>query len=155
MAATGMAQSKHALVGTWKLVSARAMNDKGEVLGTAGPNSVGLLTYTADGWMSAVVDVAVPSVPKPPSTLPAREEQSSQASRRFGAYAGSYTVNGDKVTHHIEVAWIQDVVSTDQVRSVRFEGSHLILRGGFLVNGVMTGNGELIWERLKPRTTDN
>ena len=142
------------LVGTWKLVSARAINDAGEVLGAAGPNSVGLLTYTADGWMSALVDVAIPSLPRPPSTLPAREEESSQASRIFGAYAGSYTVNGDKVTHHIEVAWIQDVVNTNQVRSVRFEGNHLILRGGFLVNGVMTRNGELVWERMKPKTTD-
>jgi hypothetical protein len=37
------------------------------------------------------------------------------------------------VIHHIEVAWVQNLVNTDQARSVKLEGDRLTLRGGFLV----------------------
>jgi Lipocalin-like domain len=55
MAATEMAQSKHALVGTWKLVSATDTSEKGGVRDSMGPNPIGFLTYAADGRVSVVM----------------------------------------------------------------------------------------------------
>jgi Lipocalin-like domain len=92
---------------------------------------------------------------KPFSTFPPPAEEGAAALITFGAYAGTFTCTGEKVIHHIEVAWVQNFVNTDQERSVTLQGDRLILRGGFLVNGVMSGaNSELVWERLKPKTTD-
>ncbi len=71
------------------------------------------------------------------------------------AYAGSYSVTGDKVIHHIEVAWVQNLVNTDQVRSVKLDVDRLTPRGGLLVRGVMYDAGsELVWERVKAQTTN-
>ena len=153
MAATGTAQSKHALVGTWKLVSFRTTNEKGEGRDVYGPSPIGFLTYTADGRFSVTM---AHTARKPFShTPPFSNEEKAGAFDTFFAYAGSYTFNDDQAIHHIEAASYQDFVNTDQVRSVKLESDRLTLRGGFLVGGVMYGantNTELVWERLKPET---
>src|SRR5690242_18744871 len=52
----GLAQSKNALVGTWKLISATDTTDKGQVMKDGyGRNPTGLLTYTTDGRMMAII----------------------------------------------------------------------------------------------------
>src|SRR6202162_1743207 len=56
MSSIGSAQSKKMLVGTWKLVSASNVTDKGIVNNEPyGRNFTGLLTYTSDGRMMALV----------------------------------------------------------------------------------------------------
>jgi hypothetical protein len=142
--------SKESLVGTWKLVSNTSTNDTGEVF-SFGPNPIGLLTYTADGRMSVV---NARSDRKPPSIPPSIEER-AEAFLTCGAYAGSYTVDGDKVVHHIEVCSVQNIGDTDQVRTAKLEGDRLTLRGGFAVKGVIrAAKSELVWERLKLETTN-
>ena len=82
-------------------------------------------------------------------------EERAETFSRFAAYAGSYTVTGDKVILHIEVAWVQNVVDTDQVRSVELQGDRLTLRGGWSVDGgAPVGDQELVWERMRSETTD-
>jgi Lipocalin-like domain len=52
----GFAQSKADLVGTWKLISVTDTTDKGQVIHNVyGVNPPGLLTYTADGRMMAII----------------------------------------------------------------------------------------------------
>jgi hypothetical protein len=70
-------------------------------------------------------------------------------------YAGSYTFTGDKVIHHIEASSIQNIVNTDQVRSVTFQGDRLTLRVGPCTGrgGVRIAYTDYVWERLKPETT--
>ena len=52
---SGMAQSKNALVGTWKSVSMTNLTDKGEVGNASVRHRTGLLTFTADGRMMAII----------------------------------------------------------------------------------------------------
>ena len=145
-----IAQTKESLVGTWKLVCVTYTDGKGEVhQNVMGQNPTGFLTYTAEGRVSVIIayDGRKPFADSSPSL-----EQTTEAFRTINAYAGSYTFTGDKVIHHIEVAWIQDLVNTDQVRSVKIEGDRLTLRGAFRVEGRPPdpGSPELVWERLKP-----
>ena len=50
------AQCKDSVVGTWKLLSNTATTEKGDVNKAAfGQNPSGLLTYTADGRMMAII----------------------------------------------------------------------------------------------------
>jgi len=52
----GLAQSKNALVGTWKLLSATETTKTGEVRDVSGwKNPTGLLTYTADGRVMVIM----------------------------------------------------------------------------------------------------
>ena len=54
-----------------------------------------------------------------------------------------------------EVAWVQNVVNTDQVRFVRLQGDRLTVREGWVLDGVTYGgNSELVWDRVKSETSD-
>ena len=147
-ASTTVAQSKESLVGTWKLVSVTVKNNKGELVNGYGPNPIGLLTYTTDGRMSVVM---ADSRRKPFSTDSPTATERAEAFDTLFAYAGSYTVAGGKVMHHIEIASAQELVNTDQERSINLQADRLTLKGGWLVDGVMyQPNNEVVWERLKP-----
>lgn len=151
---SGMAQSKASLVGTWKLVSATETTDKGEVKDPFGQNPTGFLTYTADGRVMTIITFGgrkpLSPFPDPPT------EEKAEAFTTLVAYAGSYTFSGDTVIHHIEACSIQNLVNTDMVRSVKLQGDRLTLWKKLLFadRGGPMANQELVWERMKPKTTD-
>jgi Lipocalin-like domain len=124
---SAMTQTKESLVGTWKLVSITQTTEKGEVEHFWGENPTGFLTYTSDDRVSVVI---AGSDRKPSSTSPPPSGQRPEGFPTFMAYAGSYTLAGDKVIHHIEVCSAQDLVNTEQVRSVKLQGNRLTLRWG-------------------------
>ena len=112
------------LVGTWKLVSASSTTSAGERSETPyGPSPVGFLTYTGDGRVTALISYGGR---KSLSWRPEQEEQ-AEAFKTFLAYAGRYTLSGDKVIHHIEISSIQNYVDRDLVRSVKFQGDQITL----------------------------
>ena len=137
------------LVGMWKLVSASSTASTGERSETPyGSSPAGFLAYTSDGRVTALISYGGR---KPlsvgGSTLATLEEQ-AEAFKTFFAYAGRYKLNGDKVTHHIEISSIQNYVDRDLVRTVKFQGDQIIL-----VTPPTSVNGriqtvELIWQRL-------
>lgn len=138
------------IVGTWRLVSASSTISNGERCETPyGLNPVGLLTYTAGGRVTALISYGER---KPLSfgggIMSSPVEEQAEAFKTFLAYAGRYTLRGDKVTHHIEISSIQNYVDKDLVRSVRFHGDRIILvTPPTLVNGKIQ-TLELIWQRL-------
>jgi len=127
---------------------------KGEVIEDAyGRNPTGFLTYTPDGRMMAIITW---SGRKRPSIWPAPAQEQAEAFSTFLAYAGRYTFSSDRVIHHIEAAWRQDWVNTDQVRFiVKLQDNRATLRTPPFVsiNGVRMANQELGWERLKVDST--
>lgn len=151
----GNAQSKDALVGTWKLVSATDTTEKGEVRGAYGPNPTGFITYTADGRMMAIITNDGRKPLSVPDQVSAPAEERAEAFATLVAYAGAYTVTGDKVIHHVEVAWMQNVVNMDLVRFiVNLQGDRVTLRTTpFSRGGVQVAHEDLVWERIKSETT--
>ena len=67
----------------------------------------------------------------------------------FFAYAGRYSVNSDKVVHHVEISSVQNWVNTDMVRLVKFDGDRITLRTPPLSVGGTTQATDLVWERVK------
>jgi hypothetical protein len=134
------------LVGTWKLVSASSTTSKGEQNKIPyGLNPVGFLTYTADGRVTALISYGGR---KALSGSGGTIEEQAEAFKTFLAYAGRYTLTGDKVTHTIEISSIQNYVDRDLIRSVKFEGDQITLvTPPTLVNGKVQ-TVELIWQRL-------
>ncbi len=151
----GAAQSKSSLIGTWKLVSVADTTEKGEVIrDRLGQNPTGFITYTAEGRMMAII---TKGGRKPLSTsdfISAPVEERAEAFATLVAYAGSYTFAGDKVIHHVQAAWMQNVVNTDFVRLiVKLDGDHLILRTTpFTRGGLHIAHEDLVWERVKPES---
>ncbi len=146
---TLMAQSPD-LAGTWRLVTCSAKLDSGErIANPYGPNPKGFLTYTRDGRMSAILSYGGR---KPLSTadrlLSSPEEQAS-AFATFFAYAGRYTIQSGRVTHHVEIASVENWVNTDLVRSLKLEGDRLTLTTPPTPVGGKMQTTELVWERVR------
>lgn len=138
------------LVGTWKLVSASSTATSGEQSEPPyGINPVGFLTYTEDGRVTALISYGgrkpLSIGAKPPLLL----EEQAEAFKTFLAYAGRYSLSGDKVIHSIEISSIQNYVNKELVRSVKFQGDRIVLvTPPTMVNGKIQ-TMELVWERLE------
>jgi Lipocalin-like domain len=148
--AAGNAQCNFSVVGTWKLVSVASTTDKDETNKAAlGQHPSGLLTYTADGRMMAIISDDGRKPLSIPDRVAAPAEERAQAYSTFMAYAGRYTFTCDKVVHHVEVASLQNWVNTDQTRFVTVVDNRLHVRNApQLRNGVMV-TLESVWERAK------
>lgn len=146
----GSAQSKKALIGTWKLISATETTTKGEVRAAYGWQNEGLLTYTADGRMMAITTKRGRKPLSVPDNIGAPAEERAEAFATMTAYAGSYTLKGDKIIHHIEVSSMPNAVNTDQVRLItNLTGNSLSLRILTMVNaGPQIAYREFVWERI-------
>ncbi len=153
----GSAQSgpiqKEMLVGTWKLVKASNVTDQGVVKDEPyGRNPIGFLTYTADGRMMALItDGGRKLLSKYWRAAPAEEK--AQAFSTSLSYAGTYTVSGNRVTHHVEASSDPNRVNKDLVRLiVKLLDDRVTLRtANSLVwdDGVQYAYQELVWDRMK------
>jgi hypothetical protein len=147
---TGNAQCKDSVVGTWKLVSVTAKTDKGDVdRAVLGQNPSGLLTYTADGRMMAIISDDGRKPLSIADRIVAPAEERAQAYSTFMAYAGRYTFTCDKVVTHVEVASLQNWVNTDQTRFVTLQGNRMFVRNTPMLRAGVMVNIESMWERLK------
>jgi hypothetical protein len=137
------------IVGTWKVVSVTAEDlETGERRDAWGSNPEGYINYAPDGRMM-VINVRGDRK-APAGRAPTREEAADLFDGML-AYAGTYTVEGDTVTHHIDISWNESWTGTKQVRVARFEGNrvHLsTLPGADLVTG-RHGTRVMTWEKVK------
>ena len=111
-----------------------------------GQGPSGVLTYGADGRMSALISYGG----RKPLSGRGLAEEDAQAFRTFLGYAGRYSVEGNQIVHHVEISSIQNYVGRDMVRTVKIDGDRIVLRTPPTpVNGKVQ-TVELIWERLEP-----
>jgi hypothetical protein len=140
------------LLGTWKLKSwVREVAGTGERYNQAGEHPDGYLSYSADGRMYAFI--LWDNLVRPRGAVPTDEER-VKLHQTMLAYAGTYTVEGDKVIHHLDASWDQTLTGTDQVRFFKLDGNILTIKTGpnrSLVDG-REGQAVLVWERVKPPT---
>jgi len=130
------------LYGTWKLVSYTARSESGEEARTFGQAPSGILNYGRDGRMFAMVvkDERL-------KVDASREPTDTEAAGLFhtmAAYGGTFTVAGDRVTHHVDISWNGSWTGTDQVRTFRIEGRRL-----FISSVQSDFVASLVWEKMK------
>jgi len=137
------------IVGTWRLRSHLQQTvETGESFHPRGNNPAGLLTYTADHRFSII---NVPDDRKSPASVLVTDQEALGLFRGLTAYAGRYSIAGDKVTHHVEVSWNQIWAGTDQVRRFKVEGDELTIVAG---PGLNPRDGKmaistLLWDRVR------
>ncbi len=108
------------LYGTWQLVSnTSTLVETGEHSDLFGPAPLGFLTYTPDGRMSAILCGS--SRPKPSDLAKVTDEERLKLYRTMTAYAGTFTLVGSTVTHHVEISSNGTWTGTDQVRQLTLE----------------------------------
>lgn len=140
------------LLGTWKLKSVvhevMATSEKVYELGEH-PN--GYLGYSADGRMCAIL--TADNRLKPLAANPT-DEQRIKLHQTMSAYAGTYTLQGDKVTHHVDISWNENWTGTEQIRFFKLDGNTFTIttppfkrpQDGREVRSV------LVWEKVKGST---
>jgi hypothetical protein len=143
------AQAADSIVGTWRLVSVIEEDTESKAVHKAfGENPLGFLTYTSDGHMTGIfTDPARTPAAGPKAT----DAEAAQLYRTMVAYAGRYTLEGDKITHHVAVSWNQAWNGTNQQRFIEIKDDHLTLKTPPFVSPA-TGKqiiSTLVWERTR------
>jgi len=113
--------AENPILGTWKLQSmVYEATATGERSNPFGDHPDGYLSYSADGRTYAIG--VVEDRPKPRDPVPTDEEKVKLQESMF-AYAGTYTADGKKVVHHVDISWNQSWTGTDLVRFYELDGN--------------------------------
>ena len=116
-----------ALLGSWRMISwKKEFVATGNAVDALGPDPQGFITYTADGRVSVIV---VPRDRPAPAELPPSDAEKVRLFDSLFAYAGTYTLDDDKVVHHLDTTWNQAWSGTDQVRFYKLAGKKLSIHG--------------------------
>ena len=138
-----------ALVGAWRLVSWENRAADGEVTRPMGPDPVGYLIYTADRRFSVMISRARRAPFAGRDLLGGSAEEKAAAVDGFTAYAGRYSFDGERVTHHVELSLFPNWVGGDQERSAQLSERRLVLRAGPLLLAGKQQVACLVWERVE------
>ncbi|MFM0341523.1 lipocalin-like domain-containing protein [Paraburkholderia fungorum] len=136
-------------LGMWKLQSFTTEDlATGQKTDLFGRHPSGYLSYGPDGRMYAIVVKEGRTAPT--DLVPTASERIDLYSG-LCSYAGTYSIEGDRVSHHIDVSWNQSWTGTTQVRQFRIDGKYLYLKTLPDKNPV-TGKestSELVWVKVE------
>jgi hypothetical protein len=93
--------NQHPLLGTWKLKSYVVTASTGEKSTPYGEHPAGYLGYSADGRMHAIGTSSGRILPPGPAL---KDEDRLALYETMFAYAGTYSLEGGKVTHHVDIS---------------------------------------------------
>ena len=135
------------LLGTWRLVSVlREDLRTGVKADFFGPDPIGYITYSADRRMMVVI---VRSDRQKPAGARATPAEADALWKSLVSYAGTFSIDGDEITHHVEVSWNESWTGTHQTRRFRLAEGRLTLEtppSPDPVDGVMSVRS-MVWER--------
>ena len=141
---------RDAVLGTWELVSYTAQdNHGGPVTYPLGRDALGLIMYTADGYMSAQLMRRDRPAFDRPEIAGGTPEQWAAAAAGYLAYSGPFTVDElvGVLHHQVTVSLIPNWLNHTQLRHSKLHGEHLTLsattRGTDNTETIST----LVWKR--------
>jgi hypothetical protein len=143
-----MGRANNPLLGTWKLRSYTREDAKtGEQSNPLGVHPGGYLNYSPDGRMMGILvgdNRKVPSGPIP------TDSEVIALFKGMVAYAGTYTIDGNRVTHHVDASWNEAWTGTQQTRFYKLDGSILTLTTALSRSGLGApmGVSTLVWQRV-------
>jgi hypothetical protein len=136
-------------IGSWVLLSIETQdaqtNDKNNLLGA---HPYGYLSYGSDCRVYAILTKESRIAP---AQLVPTDEESIGLYRGLISYAGTYSIDGSNIIHHIQASWNQAWTGTTQVQQFNVDGSTLFLRTG-LTKSPLTGkqgSTVLIWTKAQ------
>jgi hypothetical protein len=142
------------LVGAWTLLSWQIFGtDQATFTEPFGAHPVGLLLYTADGWMSAAIGSAGrPLHPAGISPRRMKADQLADSWRSYFHYAGRWRIEGDDVIHSVTLSLNPNMVGSEQIRRMDFAGRQLTLTG--IEHAGQQRRHVLVWQRAS-QTANN
>jgi len=118
-----MSQLTSQLLGSWRMTSwTIEVLETGEVKDALGKNPRGYINYSPDGRV--MVLVLHKDRPMPKALVPMTEEKISLYDTMI-AYAGTYSVENDRVIHQVDMSWNKAWEGTKQIRFIKMDGRTL------------------------------
>jgi Lipocalin-like domain len=119
--------AENALVGTWQLTGfSLIVLDTKETSRPYGDHPTGYIQFSPGRHM--VMFLAAGEL-KPPAAGGYTDAERADVHRAIvGAYAGTYTVEGNKVTYHVLTSWRPEWIGHDQVRFFEINGPNLTIK---------------------------
>lgn len=105
--------SRDLLLGSWRMTSWVARDvATGERKDALGQNPQGTVVYTPQ----RVTFLILKNNRKRPERSPPSDEEKIALFETMFAYSGTYTVESDRVVHHVDMSWNEAWSGTEQVR---------------------------------------
>lgn len=137
------------VVGTWRLQRWETRTADGRVSYPLGPDAVGYLCYTSDGY----VFVAMMRADRPRyatnDLLGGTPAERAAAAGSYVTYCGRYHMREGRVIHQIDLSLFPNWTGLDQERFVELDGDRLTITTAPIAIGGTTTN-RLVWERAGP-----
>ena len=118
------------LLGTWALKSYVVTAATGETSMPYGAHPKGYLSYAADGRMQAIGTSSGRTAPHDGVVL--TDQEKGVLYETMFAYAGTYSLEDGRVTHHVDISWNEAWNGTDQVRFYEVSGTTLTITSRFV-----------------------
>ncbi len=132
-----------ALIGSWRMTSwTREAVSTGQISDASGPDPIGYIAYHADGRMMATVFHRKRLPPDPAGWSTAQKPKLFDT---MLAYVARYTLEKDRVVHHVEAAWNPNW-QVDLSRPFTLDGDTLVISGA---PGVDPSTGEEVIYRME------
>jgi hypothetical protein len=135
------------VLGTWKLVSVVSRDvASGTTTDYFGPDPVGYINYSADRRMMVVI---VRGDRRKPAGAAATPLEADALMKSLVSYAGTFSIRGNEITHHVELSWNESWTGTQQTRLFRRDGNRLHLDTPVSPNPIdgTIGVRSIVWER--------
>jgi Lipocalin-like domain len=139
------------LVGTWKLISFELRSEEGKTHYPWGKDVVGQVMYGADGYMAGSFMKMDRPAFKSADVMEGSEQEFEAAMKSYVGYAGSYSLEGNRVIHHAAVSLFPNWTGTDIERFYIVDEDRLKLSTPPFVLGGLQVTAALIWEKLPSR----
>jgi hypothetical protein len=134
-------------VGAWKLIQFIMENaETGKTVKPWGENPVGQLIYLPGGHMTAVLTGEGRKIAVAGDKF---NEDRARLYMTAMAYAGTYTIVGNKVTHKVDVSVHPSWVGSDQIRYARLENDTLVIDAQTIGDDGANVKMSLTWKRLE------
>ena len=133
--------------GLWNLLSMEQRYDDGRVLYPFGRNVEGRIYYGADKSMFCAIQKRGRTPFSTGKQWTADDSEKARAYDDYLTYCGRYEMDGDTVTHHIEISLYPDWIGKQQARKIQLVNNllHITAR---LEDGTPEARTSLLtWER--------
>ncbi|WGS46996.1 lipocalin-like domain-containing protein [Burkholderia sp. JSH-S8] len=140
------------LIGAWSLEVSEFRLASGRITYPLGRNPMGRIIYTDNGYMSVILTIRqgakiglIPEAFWSNILSPKKMIAAIRLIRaNFGllSYSGRYFVDGNVVSHHVDLSSYPDFCGMNLMREVRCEEGRLIIE-----NNSDSGSSRLIWSR--------
>lgn len=137
------------LIGVWTMTNWIQRYRDGRIVLPMGPGPHGRLVYTEDGVMLGIIAAADRSNFVTGGQWTANDAEKAQAYSGFLAYSGRYTVDGDYVTHHVEISLFPNWVGGDQRRRIEIDNDQLALTGVIEPGTADEREARLEWRKFR------